>query len=207
MTALRPAVFLDRDGTVNVDTNYVRRAEDVMLIAGAAEAIRRLNEAGWPVIIITNQSGIGRGIFSRDDYELVRARIEALLAEHGARIDATYICPHAPAPSPETACDCRKPGTALHRQAAADHAIDLTRSWYIGDRWRDIAPALSLGGHGILVPHSGTSDEEVEHAANELVVANTLGEAVGRILQDSGFRMQDAGETLQGRDLGTRGSP
>jgi D-glycero-D-manno-heptose 1,7-bisphosphate phosphatase len=197
MSTLRPAVFLDRDGTVNVDTDYVRDAATVALIPGAAEAIARLNAAHWPVIVITNQSGIGRGIFTPAEYEQVRRRIDELLVEQGAHLDATYICPHAPPQSPtEVACECRKPGTALYRQAAAEHAVDVARSWFIGDRWRDIAPALSLGGHGILVPSPRTPPEDVERARAEMMVAETLAEAVGMALQEAGFRRPEAGERL-----------
>jgi histidinol-phosphate phosphatase family protein len=174
----RPAVFLDRDGTINVDTHYLRRPEDVELVPGAAEAIARLNAAGIPVIVVSNQSGIGRGLLTRAEYEAVRARIEELLARAGARVDATYICPHAPSLEGEAICECRKPGTLLFRTAASEHAIDLRRSTFIGDRWRDVSPALELGARGILVPSPDTMPSDVELARAELDVASTLGEAV-----------------------------
>jgi histidinol-phosphate phosphatase family protein len=174
----RPAVFLDRDGTINVDTHYLRRPEDVELVPGAAEAIARLNAAGIPVIVVSNQSGIGRGLLTHAEYETVRARIEELLAHSGARIDATYICPHAPSPEGGAAGECRKPGTLLFRTAASAHAIDLRRSTFIGDRWRDVSPALELGARGILVPSPDTMPSDVELARAELDVASTLGEAV-----------------------------
>jgi histidinol-phosphate phosphatase family protein len=180
---LRPAVFLDRDGTINVDTHYLRRAEDVRLIPGAADAIARLNSAGIPVIVVSNQSGIGRGLLTCAEYEAVQARIEELLACSGARIDATYICPHAPSPgSGAPLCECRKPGTLLFRTAAMEHAIDLQRSTFIGDRWRDISPALELGAGGILVPSADTSAGDVERARAKMRVAATLGEAVELVL-------------------------
>lgn len=179
----RAAVFLDRDGTINVDTHYLRRAEDVRLITGAAEAIARLNAAGLPVIVVSNQSGIGRGLLTHAEYETVRARIEELLECSGARIDATYICPHAPSPgSGAPLCECRKPGTLLFRTAAAERAIDLTRSTLIGDRWRDVSPALELGARGILVPSPDTSADDVRRARAELLFARTLGEAVEIVL-------------------------
>ncbi len=175
----RPAVFLDRDGTINIDTHYLRRPDRVRLVPGAAEAIARLNAGGVPVIVVSNQSGIGRGLVTSAEYDAVRARIAKLLAESGAHIDATYICPHAPdATSGAALCECRKPGTLLFRTAAAEHAIDLSRSVFIGDRWRDVAPALELGARGILVPSPDTSSEDVERARRELRVADTLGEAV-----------------------------
>ncbi|HEU4585299.1 MAG TPA: HAD family hydrolase [Gemmatimonadaceae bacterium] len=182
--AQRPAVFLDRDGTINVDTHYLRCPEGVQLIPGAAEAIARLNAAGVPVIVVSNQSGIGRGLVTKSEYEAVRARIAELLERSGARIDATYICPHAPSPESGAAlCECRKPGTLLFRTAAAEHSIDLGRSTFIGDRWRDVSPALELGGRGILVPSSDTAAADIELARGELAVANTLGEAVENVLR------------------------
>ncbi|HYD54566.1 MAG TPA: HAD-IIIA family hydrolase [Gemmatimonadaceae bacterium] len=176
----RPAAFLDRDGTINVDTNYVGRAEDVALIPGAAEAIRRLNAAGVPVVVVTNQSGIARRMFDLVGYEGVRARIDALLGEAGARVDATYMCPHAP--ELDGPCECRKPGTLLHRQAAAALDLDLARSWYVGDKWRDVAPGLALGGTGVLVPDAGTPPEDLERARREALVLPSLGRAVDAML-------------------------
>jgi histidinol-phosphate phosphatase family protein len=179
----RPAVFLDRDGTINVDTHYLRRAQEVQLIPGAAEAIARLNAAGIPVIVVSNQSGIGRGLLTNVEYDAVRARIDELLALSRAHIDATYICPHAPSPDGGAApCECRKPGTLLFRTAAAEHGLDLSRSTLIGDRWRDVSPALALGARGILVPSPDTAPLDIERARTELRLAPSLGEAVGWVL-------------------------
>lgn len=179
----RPAVFLDRDGTINIDTHYLRRPEEVQLISGAAEAIARLNAAGIPVIVVSNQSGIGRGLLTQTEYEAVRSRIDELLALSGARIDVTYICPHAPSPDGGVAlCECRKPGTLLFRTAAAEHSLDLSRSTFIGDRWRDVSPALELGARGILVPSPDTPPADLTRAVAELSVARSLGEAVGCVL-------------------------
>lgn len=180
----RPAVFLDRDGTINIDTHYLRRPADVKLIPGAAEAIARLNAAGVPVIVVSNQSGIGRGLITRAEYELVSERVDELLALAGARIDATYICPHAPsATTGDPVCECRKPGTLLFRTAAAEHSIDLVRSTFIGDRWRDVSPALALGARGVLVPSPDTSRSDIDRAEAELRVASTLQQAVDCVLR------------------------
>jgi histidinol-phosphate phosphatase family protein len=180
VSALRPAVFLDRDGTINVDTSYVSRPERVSLLPDAAAAIARLNAAGIPVIVVSNQSGIGRGYFSQADYERVQRRVEELLAEQGAHIDGTYVCPHAP--DGDTECECRKPGALLYRKASEEHALDLARSWYIGDRWRDIAVAAELGGKGVLVPTDRTPVDEMFRAKDRFAVATTLRAAVDRIL-------------------------
>src|ERR1700712_4588722 len=107
MTELRPALFLDRDGTINVDTIHVANAENVRLIPGAAAAIARVNAAGVPIIVVSNQSGIGQGLFTVEQYEQVRARIDELLAAAGAHVLTTYHCPHPPSEQP--ACACRKP--------------------------------------------------------------------------------------------------
>jgi histidinol-phosphate phosphatase family protein len=180
MTELRPALFLDRDGTINVDTIHVSRADNVRLIPGAAAAIARVNAAGIPVIVVSNQSGIGRGLFTVDEYEQVRARIDELLAAAGAQVLTTYYCPHSPEVAP--ACECRKPGPALYRQAAAEHGLDLAKSWYVGDRLRDIQPAKTFGGHGILVPRDTTPGIDVVAARDGFAISTSLGSAVDRIL-------------------------
>ena len=177
---MRPAVFLDRDGTVNVDTGYVSRACDVILIPGAAKAIARLNAAAIPVVIVTNQSGIGRGLLRREDFARVRDRVGEMLRDQGeAHVDATYECPHDPRVGE---CACRKPGTALFVRAALDLGLALDRSWYVGDRWRDVSPAIDLGGEGILVPGAGTPDDDVRMARDRARVADTLNEAVDAVL-------------------------
>ncbi|MEP7065493.1 MAG: HAD family hydrolase [Gemmatimonadota bacterium] len=180
MTDLRPALFLDRDGTINVDTVAVASAENVRLIPGAAAAIARVNAAAIPVIVVSNQSGIARGLYTVEQYEQVRARIDELLAAGGAHVLTTYYCPHAPEASPP--CDCRKPRTALYRQAAAEHGIDLAKSWYVGDRLRDIEPAKAYGGRGILVPRDTTPGVDVVAARDAFAISTSLGAAVDRIL-------------------------
>jgi D-glycero-D-manno-heptose 1,7-bisphosphate phosphatase len=180
MSELRPALFLDRDGTINVDTVHVSRPDTLRLIPGAAAAIARVNAAGVPVIVVSNQSGIGRGLFTVDEYEQVRARIDELLAAEGARVLATYYCPHSPDAEPP--CECRKPGAALYRAAAAEHGIDLARSWYVGDRLRDIQPARTFGGRGILVPRDTTPGVDVVAARDGFAISTSLGAAVDRIL-------------------------
>jgi len=180
MSDLRAALFLDRDGTINVDTIHVSRADNVKLIPGAAAAIARVNAIGMPVIVVSNQSGIGRGIFTVEQYESVRVRIDELLAAAGARVLTTYYCPHNPEVAP--ACECRKPGPALYRQAAAEQGIDLAKSWFVGDRLRDILPAKTFGGHGILVPRDTTPGGDVVAARDGFAISTSLGAAVDRIL-------------------------
>ena len=145
----RGAVFLDRDGTIVHDPGFLHDPDAVRLLAGAADAIRRLNDAGWLVVTISNQSGIARGLYTTADYHAVQRRLEALLAADGARIDAAFFCPHHPEVTGP--CDCRKPGTKLFEEARRTLGIDFARSWFVGDRLSDVAPARVLGGHALLV--------------------------------------------------------
>lgn len=151
-TGFRPTTaFLDRDGTLIRDTGYVAAPEDVELLPGAAAAVCRLNAAEVPVIVVTNQSGIGRGYFDVTAFESVQERLRSLLAREGARIDATYYCPHAPVER----CECRKPGLGLYRLAAAELGVRTAGALYVGDRVRDVSPARALKGLGMLVAGEG----------------------------------------------------
>lgn len=174
----RPAVFLDRDGTLIADPGYLGKPEGVRLLPGAADAVRRLNEAGFPVILVTNQSGIGRGFYSEADFRAVQVELGRQLAAEGARLDAVYHCPHDPTLH---SCGCRKPGLDLFRAAIATHDLDPRTSWWVGDRPHDIEPAKAWGGSGILVAaEGGTFDPE---AGASVVRAESLADAVGRILE------------------------
>lgn len=178
--ATRPVAFLDRDGTLIRDAHYLRDPALVELLDGVPAALRALADAGYASVVVTNQSGIARGLLSEQDYVTVRDRLDALLAGEGVRLTASYHCPHHPELS--GSCDCRKPGTRLHRLAAAEHGLDLARAIYIGDRWRDIAPARELGGVGILVPSPDTPPDEIERARTEAQVAPSLRDAVALVL-------------------------
>lgn len=144
---MRPAAFLDRDGTLVDDPGYLGDPALVRLLPGAADALRSLQALGLARIVITNQSGIARGLLTQDQVRAVHLEIEHQLQSAGASIDAWYFCPHAP----EARCDCRKPGIALHQVAAGEHDIDVAASWCIGDRISDIGAAKSLGSRAILV--------------------------------------------------------
>lgn len=176
---MRPAVFLDRDGTVVEDVGYLRDPGQMRLLPGAAAAIRQLNAGGWAVLVVTNQSGIARGLLSVDDYRRTERWLDALLEQEGAGLEAHYFCPHLPEVSGP--CGCRKPGTLLYRQAAERFDLDLGRSWWVGDRARDVLPAEALGGRGILLTGAGESD--VYKADGEpFLHANDLADAVEIIL-------------------------
>lgn len=181
MNSLPSAVFLDRDGTIMEDAHYIKSPDQVRLIPGAAAAVKRINDAGIPVIVVTNQSGIGRGIFTVDDYERVRARFESLLHDEGAHIDASYYCPHPPSDPP--VCSCRKPATQMFEQAMADLELDPAGAAYIGDRWRDIVASKKLGGRGIMIDSSETTREDRQRATRDgFETAPDLAAAVGKLL-------------------------
>ena len=180
MTA-KPAVFLDRDGTLIEDRHFLRNAHEVVLLPGAAQAVRRLNLAGFPVVVVTNQSGIARGLLTEDDYQAATRRLEALLSSAGARLAGHYHCPHLPDISGP--CECRKPGPLLYRRAAADLDLDLAQSWWVGDRVRDIAASTALGGRGILVLTGAGSGEAESAAARGWPTVADLAAAVRLILE------------------------
>jgi D-glycero-D-manno-heptose 1,7-bisphosphate phosphatase len=175
----RPAVFLDRDGTLIVDRHYLDDPDGVTLLPGAAAAVARLNQAGLAAVLITNQSGIGRGRFTEERYREVHARLVELLAEEGARLDGEYHSPLAPDdPDPE---ELRKPGAGMYLRAAAEGGYDLARSFYVGDRIRDVVPAARLGGTAILV-RSAQSELDEAAALPFITVVDSLAEAVDRIV-------------------------
>jgi histidinol-phosphate phosphatase family protein len=182
VTARRPVAFLDRDGTIVHDAHYLADPDGVALIDGAADAIARLRERGVAVVIVTNQSGIARGLITRPQYESVAARVAAALAAAGAAVDATYVCPHHP--DVDGPCDCRKPGPALYAQAIAELDLDRGRTAFVGDRWSDIAAADTFDGLAVLVPSPDTPPDDVARARTAGMLARSLGEAVDRIVAE-----------------------
>lgn len=170
------AVFLDRDGTIIEDAHYLADPEGVRLLPGVAVEILALNTRGTLVIVVTNQSGIARGLVTEAQYEATRRRTDELLAAFGARVDDVYHCPHFPSVS--GACDCRKPSTGLYLRAAAQHGVDLARSLYVGDKRRDVEPAIALGGTGILVPAADTPPNDIHWARAHAHVCHSLREAI-----------------------------
>lgn len=153
MSGARPAAFLDRDGVLNVDHGYVHRLDELDLVPGAAEAVRLMNDAGYLVIVVTNQSGVARGRYSENDVRRFNDELAKRLAAEGARIDAFYYCPHHPEGTIaryRLACDCRKPRPGMLVQAARDFDIDRGRSFLIGDRHGDSEAAAAFGIRGVL---------------------------------------------------------
>src|SRR3981081_4719580 len=180
MTKLPDAFFLDRDGTVMEDAHYIKSPGQVRLIPGAAAAVKRINDAKVPVIVVTNQSGIGRGMFTVKDYEAVRSHFESLLAEHGAHIDASYYCPDHPGSAGTS--KCRKPATQMFEDAIRDFKLAPANIAYIGDRWRDVAASAKLGGRGILISSHMTTEEDRRKAMEDgIETAPSLKDAVDRL--------------------------
>jgi D-glycero-D-manno-heptose 1,7-bisphosphate phosphatase len=180
MDSLKRAVFLDRDGTVIEDVDYLSDPAGVRLLPGAAEAVAELRAAGLFVVLVTNQSGIGRGYFSEDDYRAVHARLREVLAERGARLDAAYHAPDARDGGPDAD---RKPGAGMYLRAAREHGIDLAASFYVGDRMRDVLAARRFGGRALLVRGEKTEMDQAEADPSITVVAS-LAEAARVILAE-----------------------
>jgi len=160
LSAMRRAVFLDRDGTVNEEREYLYRVEDFVFVPGAPAAIRRLNEAGWLVVVVTNQSGVARGYYAEGDVERLHRHVSQQLAAAGAHVDAFYFCPHHPLEGVgvyRRECDCRKGRPGMLLRAAAEHGIDLSSSYMVGDKVADVeageaagcTPLLVLSGYGV----------------------------------------------------------
>jgi D-glycero-D-manno-heptose 1,7-bisphosphate phosphatase len=177
VTRLPDAFFLDRDGTIMEDGHYIKSPDQVRLIPGAAAAVKRINDAGIPVIVVTNQSGIGRGMFTVEDYEAVKRHFESLLAKEGAHVDASYYCPDRPSATGPSLC--RKPATKMFEDAIRDFNLIPANVAYIGDRWRDVAASRKLGGRGIMISSHMTTAEDRRRAEEDgIETAPSLQEAV-----------------------------
>lgn len=185
-------IFLDRDGTLNPDPGYIRSPEQYELFPGVAEALAKLKQAGARLILVTNQSGIARGLLTVEDLDRVHAKLRQLIGSAGASLDAIYFCPH----HPDEGCRCRKPETGMIDRAVREQQVDLTRAYYVGDHARDIMLAHRIGARSVLV----TTGADVAHTRSELAeaglvpdrVAETLGEAVEWIVRDADRRQPSA---------------
>lgn len=151
---MQSAVFLDRDGTINEDVGYLADPDRLRLIPGAARAIARLNQAGLPVVVVTNQSGVARGLIDPDVLPRIHARLAGLLAVEGARLDALYVCPHYPFGTRTEfvrTCDCRKPAPGMVHRAVAELAVDTSRSYLVGDKLSDMELGRAVHATTVLV--------------------------------------------------------
>ena len=204
------AVFLDRDGTLNVNTGYVGDPENVVLVPHAAEGARMLADAGFALVVISNQSGIARGYFTAEDADAVDARLQALLVARGVRITGSYRCPHWPEderPESTAPCDCRKPKPGMLLHAAADLGIDLRHSWIVGDRLLDMQAGQAAGCRCVLVrgvpPHH---PEEDFTAAQPEYRAADLRDAARYIISRAASAEHAAKIVVPERSSGTTGS-
>lgn len=184
----RPAVFLDRDGTMIHEVQYLRRCDDLTWFPSTIDAIRLLNRAGFIVCVTTNQSGVGRGYYTEDDVRAIHERMRQDLEAAGARIDAWFYCPHHPdavVDALRLVCDCRKPRPGMIRRAADRFSIELGRSFVVGDRLTDVGLAESVGAQGVLV-RTGYGEHTLQEnggaAPGAALVADNLMEATSWML-------------------------
>jgi D-glycero-D-manno-heptose 1,7-bisphosphate phosphatase len=185
----KPAIFLDRDGTLSHEVGYVNHPSRFRLYPWSVDAVRAINGAGWLAVLVTNQAGVARGYFPEVVVQEVIRRLEDAMAAGGARLDGLYVCLHHPTlgePPYRRDCDCRKPQPGMLKRAEAELGADLSRSWVVGDRRSDLQLAWNAGARGALV-QTGYGRGELEYLSPrwdrgpDLVAAHTL-EAVERIL-------------------------
>ena len=178
-------VFLDRDGTLNYDPGYLKVAAELKLLAGVGPALARLKRAGAKLVVVTNQSGVGRGIFTLKDLEAIHARLEGLLEQEEVALDAIYFCPH----HPDDGCRCRKPNVGMVERAVTELQLDLRRSYLIGDHARDMQLAKRVGAKAILLTTALVDEQALEMLEAEQAmpdaVAKSMAEAVDWILEDA----------------------
>jgi len=179
----RPAIFLDRDGTLIEEVNYLSRVEDLRLFPFSAEAVRRLKDAGFLMIVVTNQSGIGRGIYTEADMHAIH---EAIQKQLDGAIDAFYFCPHLPSDG----CECRKPKTGMIDAAMRDLEIDLEKSWIIGDKKIDVETGKSAGLRTALVLTGYGSQHKALFEQLPEFIADDLGRAAAEIMRISNLRFE-----------------
>jgi len=184
MSEARPAIFLDRDGTMIEDPGYLSEPDEVRLLPGAGEAISMLNRAGLPVVVVTNQSGIGRGFFRAEKLGAIHARLGEVLAEEGARLDGIYFCPHLP----RDKCRCRKPAPGMVERASAELGLDPEKSFVVGDKASDVGLARNVGAKAVLVM-TGEGRDELKKLSPERLhhSARDLARAVEWILRETGL--------------------
>jgi heptosyltransferase-2 len=178
-------VFLDRDGTLNYDSGYLKSASELKLLPGVGPALARLKAAGARLVVVTNQSGVGRGILTLKDLEAIHARLEGLLEQDDAALDAIYFCPH----HPDDGCRCRKPARGMVDRAVSELQVDLRRSYLIGDHARDVQLAKAVGAKAILVTSGRVDEQAINMLRAQQAMPNTIvqsmAEAVDWILKDA----------------------
>lgn len=185
-----PVIFLDRDGTINNEQEYLYKPEDLVLLPTVAAALKLFREQGYKIVVITNQAGVARGYFTEADVERLHQHLNKVLAKEQTHIDGFYYCPHHPEHGMgdyKVNCDCRKPGTGMFEMAAKDFKIDKNRSWMIGDKLLDVQAGKAFGLKTVLVATGyGNEEKNLMEARNEEVpydlFAETLMDAAGAII-------------------------
>lgn len=186
-------VFLDRDGTLNYDPGYLKVAADLKLLPGVGPALARLKGAGARLVVVTNQSGVGRGILTLKDLEAIHARLEGLLEQEDAVLDAIYFCPH----HPDDGCHCRKPEVGMVERAVSELHLDLRRSYLIGDHARDIQLAHRVGAKAVLI----TTELVDTQALDALRAAEAMPDAVAKSMAEAvDWVLADSAKSAKGRD-------
>jgi D-glycero-D-manno-heptose 1,7-bisphosphate phosphatase len=187
---LKRAIFLDRDGTINVDVGYLHRLEDLELFPWTTDALRLLKEAGYTLVVVTNQSGIAHGLIDQSFVQICHDEMRRRLQRGGADLDALYYCAHHPrgsVPGLSIDCRCRKPSPGMVEDAARDLGIDPKQSWVIGDKWLDVQLGQAVGARSILVRTGWGSEQERKRPAGQQVdaICDNLIHAVSVILHNA----------------------
>jgi D-glycero-D-manno-heptose 1,7-bisphosphate phosphatase len=183
-----PAIFLDRDGVIIENrADYVRDWSQVVLLPEAVNALSRFRNTQYKIILVTNQSAVGRGLISLDTAEEINQRLVRVIEEHGGRLDAVYMCPHAP----NDQCDCRKPQAGLFLRAAHDLSLDLKSSWMVGDAWSDLLAGQNANVRGVILVKTGRGTDQLQQPKpenlKEYLVLDDLSSALTSITNADGF--------------------
>ena len=191
---MRPAVFLDRDGTLIEERGYLSKLEDIALFADTAAALRRLRDAGFALVVVTNQAGIARGYFDEAFVQKAHRYLGEMLAAEGIVIDGYYYCPHHPdglVPEYSRVCRCRKPAPGMVEHAARDLDLDVDRSFVVGDKWLDVELATNAGARGILVRTGyGAGDEQRPELSKAIAIVDTILDAANEIVRQAAHTTQ-----------------
>ena len=176
------AVFVDRDGTINVDVHYLSKVRDLKFYPGVKDGLRALNNAGFKIIIITNQSGIARGLFTEKKLAQIHNRLVREIIAAGGRVDGIYYCPH----HPDDGCRCRKPGTLMFEKAVKEHRVDAKKSFVIGDTMLDVGAGHRIGCRTVLVPEEGHEKDVMKKMKKSRIkpdyIAGNFSDGVGWVL-------------------------
>lgn len=191
---MRPAVFLDRDGTLIEERGYLSKLEDIALFADTPAALRRLRDAGFALVVVTNQAGIARGYFDEAFVQKAHRYLGEMLAAEGIVIDGYYYCPHHPdglVPEYSRVCRCRKPAPGMVEHAARDLDLDVDRSFVVGDKWLDVELATNAGARGILVRTGyGAGDEQRPELSKAIAIVDTILDAANEIVRQAAHTTQ-----------------